>query len=113
MKKQIAGAVVALLAVLALGACSGITVNSGLGYVLDSAPVVEAVGAECSGAESVTIAPAFEVDWSDGKTTYGGGGFIGCGSKMFQFVCRQEKPEDGSKPGWTCEPLDLWEKAEE
>ena len=96
-------------AVLALTGCTG-AVGSALGPVLDAQSMMEAAGVAttCAAAETVTIAPAFEVDWSNGGTTYGGGVFIGCSSQLFQFKCAQEKATPPAKPVWTCEPLSTW-----
>jgi hypothetical protein len=98
------------LAALAVS-CSG---ASALAPVLDPQGIVEAAGvaATCVGAESATIAPAFDVDWSENAVTYGGGVFLGCESELFQFRCAQEKPVGDDKPVWKCEPLSAWEKVE-
>jgi hypothetical protein len=98
-----------LIAILATVGCSG-TIGSALGPVLDPASIIDAAGVatDCAMAETVTIAPAFEVDWSSGGTTYGGGVFIGCASRLFQFRCTQEKAVPPAKPVWKCEPLSTW-----
>jgi len=98
-------------ALLALTGCSG-SFGSAIGPVLDAPSVLEAAGVatDCAYAETVVLAPAFEVDWSTNQTTYGGGIFIGCSSHLFQFRCVQSKPVAGAKAVWKCEPLSTWTK---
>ena len=99
----------ALLALL-IGGCSG---ASALGPVMDPQGIFDAAGiaGQCASAESVMVAPAFDVDWSGGTVTYGGGVFVGCESDLFRFRCVQEKPTGpDEKPVWRCEPLGTWKK---
>lgn len=100
-----------ILAVMAVTACG--TVGTALAPVLDPQGIADAAGvtSTCVQAQSAVIAPAFEVDWSGGAVTYGGGVFLGCDSELFQFHCTQEKPVNpGDKPVWKCEPLGSWVK---
>lgn len=100
-----------LIAFVSLAASCSAT--SAMAPVLDAASLMQAagVGADCMGAKTVTVAPAFEVDWSGSGATYGGGVFLGCASKLFQFRCAQESPViPGDKAEWKCEPLGFWVK---
>lgn len=66
------------------------------------------------GCRSVTIAPAFSIDWNQ-NVTYGGGLFAGCEERgrLVEFRCVGVQDEETGKVKVQCDPLALWEQAED
>jgi hypothetical protein len=84
-------------------------------FVIDSQAAVLAASSDyLEGCQSVTVAPAFSVDWNQ-NVTYGGGLFAGCEAKgrLVEFRCVGVRDEESGKTQVQCRPLALWEQAKE
>ena len=109
-----AGTLLALIlatAVLLVGC--GTTVSKQ--FLVDSHAAVEATAGDyLLGCQTVTVAPAFTVDWNQ-NVTYGGGLFAGCRTNghLVEFRCVGLQDEETGKVRVQCQPLSLWQLAEE
>jgi len=90
-------------------------------FLVDSYAAVEATAGDyLDGCQTVTIAPAFTVDWNQ-NVTYGGGLFAGCDAKghLVEFRCVGMQDEETGKVRPVrpvrvqCQPLSLWQLTEE
>jgi len=111
---MMAGTILALIlatAVLLVGC--GTTVSKQ--FLVDSHAAVEATAGDyLLGCQTVTVAPAFTVDWNQ-NVTYGGGLFAGCSENghLVEFRCVGLQDEETGKVRVKCVPLSLWKLAEE
>lgn len=111
---MLAGTLMALVlatAVLLVGC--GTTVSKQ--FLVDSQTAVMSTASDyLGGCQTVTIAPAFTVDWNE-NVTYGGGLFAGCEAKghLVEFRCVGLQDEETGKVRVECQPLSLWQLAEE
>ena len=104
-------ALVLATAVLLVGC--GTTVSKQ--FLVDSQTAVMSTASDyLDGCETVTVAPAFTVDWNQ-NVTYGGGLFAGCRTKghLVEFRCVGLQDEETGKVRVQCQPLSLWKLAEE
>ena len=64
------------------------------------------------GCRTVTVAPAFTVDFNQ-NVTYGGGLFAGCEAQghLVEFRCVGMQDEETGKVRVQCQPLSLWQLA--
>jgi len=100
-----------LASAVVLGGC-GTTVSKQ--FLVDSqSAALSAASDYLSGCRTVTVAPAFIVDWNE-NVTYGGGLFAGCESegRLVEFRCMGLQDEETGKVKVKCDPLSLWEEAE-
>jgi len=84
-------------------------------FLVDSqAAALSAASDYLSGCHTVTVAPAFTVDWNE-NVTYGGGLFAGCESKghLVEFRCTGIQDDETGKVKVKCDPLALWEEAKD
>ena len=111
---RMAGTLLALLLATALILVScGTTVSKQ--FLVDSHAAVEATAGDyLGGCQTVTVAPAFTVDWNQ-NVTYGGGLFAGCEAKghLVEFRCVGIQDEETGKVRVQCQPLSLWQRAED
>lgn len=104
-------AMAVFLLALVLPACGTAVTRQ---FVIDSHAAALAASSDyLAGCESVTVAPAFSVDWNQ-NVTYGGGLFAGCEAKerLVEFRCVRMEDEESGKTHVECSPLALWEQAE-
>ena len=104
-------ALVLATAVLLVGC--GTTVSKQ--FLVDSQTAVMSTASDyLGGCQTVTLAPAFTVDWNE-NVTYGGGLFAGCESEghLVEFRCMGLQDEETGKVRVQCQPLSLWQLAEE
>ena len=84
-------------------------------FIVDSQAAVMSTASDyLGGCTTVTIAPAFTVDWNK-NVAYGGGLFAGCSSEgnMVEFRCVGMQDEETGKVRVKCAPLSLWKLAED
>ncbi len=102
-------ALVLAMAVLLVGC--GTTVSKQ--FLVDSqAAAMSAASDYLGGCRTVTVAPAFTVDFNQ-NVTYGGGLFAGCESQghLVEFRCVGLQDEETGKVRVKCDPLSLWNLA--
>lgn len=81
-------------------------------FIVDSQAAVMAEASDyLNGCQTVTVAPAFTVDWNQ-NVSYGGGLFAGCEAKgrLAHFRCVGIPDEETGKIRIHCSPLTLWEQ---
>ncbi len=111
---MMAGTILALIlatAVLLVGC--GTTVSKQ--FLVDSQTAVMSTASDyLNGCRSVTVAPAFTVDWNQ-NVAYGGGLFAGCEAKgnLVEFRCMGIQDEETGKLKVKCDPLALWQLQED
>lgn len=79
-------------------------------FLVDTKRAVEPiVGQYLEGCQSLTVAPEFQVYWSNEDLAYGGGVLVGCAEKgkLIEFVCFVVEDEN-QKGTLKCEPGRLW-----
>ena len=84
-------------------------------FLVDSQNAVMSTASDyLVGCRTVTIAPAFTVDWNE-NVTYGGGLFAGCESEghLVEFRCMGIPDEETGKLKVKCDPLALWQLQED
>jgi len=105
------GTIMALvLATAVMLAGCGTTVSKQ--FLVDSqAAALSAASDYLGGCRTVTVAPAFTVDWNE-NITYGGGLFAGCESKghLVEFRCTGIQDEETGKLRVKCDSLALWKE---
>jgi len=111
---MLAGTLIAvILATAVILAGCGTTVSKQ--FLVDSHAAVEAAAGDyLLGCQTVTVAPAFSVDWNQ-NVTYGGGLFAGCQANghLVEFRCVGLQDEETGKVRVKCDPLSLWQLAQE
>jgi hypothetical protein len=102
-------ALVLAMAVMLVGC--GTTVSKQ--FLVDSQTAVMSTASDyLIGCQTVTVAPAFTVDWNQ-NVTYGGGLFAGCRANghLVEFRCVGLQDEESGKVRVQCQPLSLWQLA--
>jgi hypothetical protein len=102
-------ALVLAMAVMLVGC--GTTVSKQ--FLVDSQTAAMSAASDyLGGCRTVTVAPAFTVDWNQ-NVTYGGGLFAGCEAKgrLVEFRCVGMQDEETGKVRVQCQPLSLWQLA--
>jgi hypothetical protein len=83
-------------------------------FIVDSqAAVLETSSDYLGGCRTVTVAPAFSVDWNQ-NVSFGGGLFAGCEAegKLAEFRCVGIMDDTTGKTRIECQPLSLWKREE-
>ena len=84
-------------------------------FLVDSQTAVMSTASDyLNGCRTVTVAPAFTVDWNQ-NVAYGGGLFAGCEAKgnLVEFRCMGVQDEETGKLKVKCDPLALWKLEED